>query len=174
MKLPKTVEEAHVLDAKNDNTLWADAISKEMENVRVAFKVLSDRKSVPIGYQFVRCHMVFNIKMEDFRRKSRLVAGGNMTKAPATIAYANVVLRETVKIALMIAALNNLEVMLGDILNIYVQAPVTEMMLTMLVPEFSKGARRSAVIVRALYGLKSPGAAFQSHFAKCMEYLGHW
>ena len=50
---PKTVEEALALDAKNGNTLWADAISKKMENVRVAFKVLPDGKSVSIGDQFV-------------------------------------------------------------------------------------------------------------------------
>ena len=53
IELPKTVEQALALDAKNGNTLWADAISKEMENVRVAFKVLPDGKSVPIGHQFV-------------------------------------------------------------------------------------------------------------------------
>ena len=53
IELPKTVEEALTLDAKNGNTLWADAISKEMENARVAFEVLPDGKSVPIGHQFV-------------------------------------------------------------------------------------------------------------------------
>ena len=31
--LPKTVEQALALDAKNDNAFWADAISKEMEKV---------------------------------------------------------------------------------------------------------------------------------------------
>ena len=53
IELPKTVEKALALDAKNCNTLWADAISKEKENVRVTFKVLPDGKSVPIGYQFI-------------------------------------------------------------------------------------------------------------------------
>ena len=67
IELPQTVEQAYALDAKNGNTLWADAISKEMVNVRVAFEVLPDGKSVPIGHQFVRCHMVFDIKMEDFQ-----------------------------------------------------------------------------------------------------------
>ena len=38
-------------------------------------------------------------------------------------------------------------------------------------PEFSKGARKTAVIVIALYGLKSAGVAFRSHLAKCMESL---
>ena len=69
--------------------------------------------------------MVFNIEMEGLRQKARLVAGGHMTKAPTTITYASVVLRERVKIALMIAALNDLEVKLGNTLNAYLQAPVT-------------------------------------------------
>ena len=43
----------------------------------------------------------------------------------------------------------------------------------MLGPEFSKDARRSALIVRGLYGLKSAGAAFQRHLARCMESLGY-
>ena len=54
--------------------------------------------------------MVFDIKMEDFKQKARLVAGGHMTEALATIMYASIVLRETVRIALMIATLSDLEV----------------------------------------------------------------
>ena len=149
------MEEALTLDTKNGNTIWADAISKAMENVRVAFKVLPDGKSVPIGHQFVQCHMVFYVKMENFRCKARLVTGGHMTEALATITYASIVSRETVRIALMIAALNDLEVKLGDILNAYVQAPVTEKVWTTLGPKFGKDARKSALIVRASYGLKS-------------------
>ena len=53
IELPNTVEQDLGLDAKNGNSLWADVISKEMDNVRVAFKVLPDGKSVPIGHQFV-------------------------------------------------------------------------------------------------------------------------
>ena len=61
--------------------------------------------------------MVFDIKMEDIRQKARLVAGRQMTKAPATITYTSIVSRETVRIAWMIATLNDLEVKLGNILN---------------------------------------------------------
>ena len=50
IELPKTMEQACALDAKNDNTIWVDAISKEMESVRVALKVLPDGKSVPTGH----------------------------------------------------------------------------------------------------------------------------
>ena len=48
----------------------------------------------------MNCHMVFDVKMEDFRRKARLVAGGHMTEAPPTVTYASVVSRETDRLAL--------------------------------------------------------------------------
>ena len=52
--------------------------------------------------------MIFNVKMGDFRHKVRLVGGGHMIKALATIKYASIVSRETVRITLMIAAYNDL------------------------------------------------------------------
>ena len=64
--------------------------------------------------------------MEDFRCKARLVTGCHMTESPATITYASVVLSKTVRIALMITTINDLEVKFGNILNVYVQATVTE------------------------------------------------
>ncbi len=118
--VPKTVRDAQELDRQNGNTLWVDAIAKEMKDVRKAFNILPDDKAVPIGYQKIPCHMIFDVKMEDFKRKARLVAGGHRTEAPATITYASIVSRETVRIALMLAALNDLQVKAGDVLNAYV------------------------------------------------------
>ena len=85
-----------------------------------------------------------------------------MTEAQPTIIYASVMTTKTVRIALMIASLNDLEVYSSDIFNAYLQA---------FVPE--KDARKTAVIVRALYDLKSAGATFRSHLARCMESLGY-
>ena len=110
--------------------------------------------------------------MEDFGRKARLVTG-HMTKAQATITYTSIVKRETIRICLMIAALNDLEVKSGNILNAYVQAPLTEKVWTTLGPEFGKDRGKTAVIVRALYGLKSVGVAFRSHLARCIKSLGY-
>ena len=49
-ELPKAVEQALVLDAKNGNTFWADAIIREMEHIRVTFKILLDGVKAPIGH----------------------------------------------------------------------------------------------------------------------------
>ena len=95
--LPKTVENALTLDAKNDDTFWADAIAKEMENARMALKIHSRWSKAPIGFWLVWCHMVLCIKMEDFRCKAQLVVGTHMTKAQATLMYTSIVVsRETV------------------------------------------------------------------------------
>jgi hypothetical protein len=128
---------------------------------------------VPIGSQKIPCHMIFDIKMEDFRRKVRLVAGGHMTKAPATITYASVVSRETFCIAHLMAALNDLNVKVGDVLNAYITAPITKKIWTVLGPEFGIDAGKSAIIVRALNGLKSASAAFCAHLASCMCQMGY-
>jgi hypothetical protein len=96
-----------------------------------------------------------------------------MTEAPPTITYASVVLRETVRLALTIAALNDLEVKVGDVLNAYITAPITKKVLTTLGPEFGPDSGKTAIIVRALYGLKSAGAAFCAHLASFMRLMGY-
>eukprot|EP01082_Thalassiosira_pseudonana_P005598 g5187.t1 g5187 contig19:120121-121928(-) len=136
IEMPKSVQEALELDKKNGNNLWGDAIKKEMQNVRNAFDILPDGTTAPIGYQQVRCHMIFDVKMEDFWRKARLVAGGHTTEAPPTLTYASVVSRETVRIALTMAALHGLPIMAAAVMNAYVTAPNKEKIWMTLGPEF--------------------------------------
>lgn len=172
-EIPKSVKRAYEIDIENGNSLWRDAIAKEMSNVRVAFNILDENQNVPPGYQFMDCHMVFDIKMDGFRRKARLVAGGHMTEAPAVMTYASVVSRETVRIALTIAALNDLEVKASDIQNAYLTAPCEEKIYTTLGPEFGEDKGKTAIIVRALYGLKSAGSSYWQHISDCMYSLNY-
>jgi hypothetical protein len=97
-----------------------------MNNARIALKVLNGEEAIPKTYQEIRCHMIFDVKMEDFHRKARFVAGGHTTDAPHMMDYAIVVSRESVRIALTLAALHDLDVMLGDIENAYLTAPIPE------------------------------------------------
>jgi hypothetical protein len=77
-----------------------------------------------------------------------------------------------VRLALTIASLNDFEVKVGDVLNAYIIAPVKEKVWTILGPEFGHDAGKSAIIVCALYGLKSAGAAFRAHLASFMRQMG--
>ena len=67
----------------------------------MTFKILSEGAKGPIGHKFVKYHVVFVIKVDDFRHEAELVVGGQTTKTPVTIMYAGVVSRETVHIALL-------------------------------------------------------------------------
>ena len=73
------------------------------------------------GFQEIKCHIVFDVKM-DFTRKARFVAGGHTTVPPNSLTYSSVVSRESVKIAFLIAALNGLDLMSCDIGNAYLNA----------------------------------------------------
>ena len=117
--------------------------------------------------------MVFDVKM-DFTRKARYVANGSKTPDLYTSNYAGVVSRETVRIALVYATLNNLKVMTGDIQNAYLQAPISERYYTTCGPEFGPDlVGCKAHIVRALYGCKSSGRDFRNHLRSCMDLLGY-
>jgi hypothetical protein len=83
-----------------------------------------------------------------------------MSKAPATLTYASVVSSETVRLALTVAAFNNIGVWAADVLNAYITAPCREKIWTTLGPEFELDKGKKALVVCALYGLKSSGAAF--------------
>lgn len=85
--------------------MWWETICKEMKNVRIAFEEYNGKIKDLIGYQEVKVHIVFDVKMrENFRVKARLVAGGHTTSTPASIATSLVVSRDSVWIALTIAA----------------------------------------------------------------------
>ena len=43
-------------------------------------------EQLPSGFQEIKCHMIFNVKIgETFCRKARLVVGGHTTETPATL-----------------------------------------------------------------------------------------
>ena len=173
IRIPKTVEEAKRLDRENGDTLWWDAICKEMKNVRIAFDEYDGEISNLVGYQKIDCHLIFDIKFgENFRRKARMVAGGHTTSTPSTLTYSSVVSRDSVRIALTIAALNGLKVLAADIENAYLTAPCREKIWTVAGPEFGSDAGKKMLIVRALYGLKTSGAAFRSFLAEHLHDMG--
>ena len=70
VEMPKKVKEAAKLYAKNGDTKWMDAILKEMTNVIVSFDILKDGEHAPIGHKQINCHLIYDVKMEDFRHKS--------------------------------------------------------------------------------------------------------
>jgi hypothetical protein len=172
IELPHSVEEAMAIDKRTGTTFWRDAIEKEMKNVLMAFEYPEDGKP-PVGYKKIRCHMIFDIK-STLTRKARMVAGGHLTDPPKDAVFSSVVTRDSVRIAFTIAALNDLEVLAGDVQNAYLNAPTKEKCWFIAGPEFGKDrCGTPVVIVRALYGLKSSGARWRDHMAATLRDAGY-
>ncbi len=57
IECPKTVEDALELYKHNGNTMWSK------------WDPVVDGIQPPNGYQFIRCHMIFNVNLEYFCQK---------------------------------------------------------------------------------------------------------
>ena len=123
-----------------------------MENIKVAFAILPEGSKPPPGYTLALGHLFFDVRMT-LERKARWVKDGHKTPEPNLCTFAGVVSRESVRIALTYAALNNLSICAADIQNTYLQAPSSEKYYIVCGPEFGlENAGRIALIIRALYG----------------------
>jgi hypothetical protein len=59
----------------------------EFMNVDMAFQDLKQNGKVLVGYEHIKWHMIFDIKVGCVKRKAQYVAGGHTTDAPAAMTY---------------------------------------------------------------------------------------
>jgi hypothetical protein len=82
--------------------------------------------------------------------------------------------QDSVRIAFLLAALNDLDIQAADIGNTDINADMCEMVCFTAGDEFgavNKG--KIVIIVEALYGLKSSGTAWWAHLAEVLHDLGY-
>jgi hypothetical protein len=129
IKVPTNTEEALEIDKETSTSFWRLAIEKEMLSVKQVFEFQPDDKPVSAGYKWIPLQMIFDVKI-DFTRKARLVAGGHLTDPPTTLTYSSVVSREIVRLAFLIASLNDLNILVADIGNAYINSMTKEKVYT--------------------------------------------
>ena len=88
-----------------------------------------------------------------------------MTQVPTYMSYPSIVSRETVRIGLLMAALNGLELLAGDIQNEFLKAPTKEKIFFCAGYKLKADKGRVFFVVRSLYGLKSSTLQFRKHLA---------
>ena len=81
--------------------------------------------------------------------------------------------RESVRIALLIASLNDIEILSAGIQNAYLHAKCQEKIWTRAGPEFGSDEGSVMIIADALYGLKSSVEAFRSLLANRLYEIGY-
>ena len=175
IQVPRSVKEAYKLDEVNGNTLWGDAIKKEIDQLMEfeTFKVEEKGEQLERkGYQFVPIHMTFDVKF-DLRRKARLVAGGNWTDPSDQDVYSGVVSIEAVRIALFLAELNGMPICAADVGNAFLHGVTKEKIYTKAGPEFGPDLEGKFLIVyKSLYGLKTSAARWHEALADTLVSLG--
>ena len=101
-----------------------------------------------------------------------MVSGGHTTKTPSLVTYSSVVSRDLVRIMLMVAALNGLDLQALNISNSYRTDPCREKIWTISRLYFGIYKGKVYIVVRALYGLKISGASFMAFLAERLDEMG--
>ena len=84
-------------------------------------------------------------------------SSSELTETHAALKYSSVVSRDSVRLVLLMAALNDVPLLAADIGNAYLNATCREKIYTTAGAEFGDLQGKVLIIERALYGLKSSG-----------------
>jgi hypothetical protein len=173
VEIPRSVKHALEFDAQAGNTLWTDAIKKEVASLLAldCFTFHSPDYKPSSDYQWTKLSMIFEIK-QDGRRKARLVAGGHMVDPMGVNSRSTVVKGISVRLLDLIAHRDNLPILCGDIGNAFITANCMEKIYTYAGPEFGEREGSLLVFKKALYGLRLLSRAFRTHFADFLRSLG--
>jgi hypothetical protein len=151
IRIPKDMREAKEIDEQNGDTQWQDATSNEMMQIMTALVEHEGNVEDLIGYQGITGHLILDLKLgENFRRKARYCADGHKTNTPKAMVYSSVVSRDSVRIILLIAALNDLEVLSADVQNAFLTAPNKEKIYLRTGPEFGINSNKIYIVTKAL------------------------
>ena len=110
--------------------------------------------------------------MGELSQEGLICGGRSYNRNPPALPYSSVVASDSVRITLLVAALNGLNIMTCDIQNAYLMAGCREKIWTIAGPEFRSEKGTHMIIHKALNGLKSCGAAFRAHFAETLYDIG--
>ena len=149
-----------IIDTSNGNTYWKDTIPTDTKAVRLTFRILHGEEVAPPTHQWIRCQIIFDIKMEYFCHNERYVSQVNMTDSSSTLTCTSVVSRESVRILLTLEALHNIEVNTTEIKNPYIKSPVLEYIWITLGPDFGADYDKKYIVTRSPYELIYSGTAF--------------
>ena len=173
--VPRNHDQAMDLDAKNNNTFWADSELLELSQI-IDYNTFRDQglhMPGPADHKKITVHFAYAVK-HDGRHKARLVAGGHLTETPLDSVYSSVATIRGIRMIMFLAELNGLQTWNTDIGNAYLESYTQEKIYIVAGKEFAcVGLEGHTLIVnRALYGLKSSGLRWHELFSDVMRQMG--
>ena len=125
------------LDRLNRNTKWQDALQLKIDQL-LKFETFLIYKKGQIdleNYTYVPLLMVFDVKF-DGQHKCWYIANGSVTDELGDDIYSGVMGIDSVRIALLLAQLNGLQVCAGNVSCAFLQSQCKEKIYTIAGPEF--------------------------------------
>ena len=109
----------------------------------------------------------------DLPRKTRYVDGGHLTDPTKYMTYESMISRDSVRLAFLIAKLNDLDILSGDIQNAYLNA-LTKETLSFYAGDYWRYDRGEVlIIIRDLYGLNYSALVWRHHLSEILyNHLG--
>jgi len=96
---------------------------------------------------------------------------GHCTDPPKSTTYSSVISQESVRVALFLAAHNNMDVCLTNI-GTYLTTPTMEQCYVVAGDKFRPELKSQLMkIIQALYSLQSAGVAFHAHLASILWHV---
>jgi hypothetical protein len=147
------------LDKEKGNTKWADSMQLEIKEL-YEYEFAKDRgileASDPTqkGYTKIRCHKTDAVK-HDGRHKPRFVAGAHLTNETEESVYNSVVSLQSLRIIILTAKLNRLELYQADVGSAYLETLTGELIHLIAVKEFAHLDMEGHVMIfhKVLYDL---------------------
>jgi len=103
----------------------------------------------------------------DFTRNAWFITWGHKTDPPTSLTYSSLVSQGSVRIAFLITALNDLDILSTDIGNACINIDTKEKVYFIAGDEIGPSRKgHPVVIIKVLYGLKTSRAACHAHFAE--------
>ena len=168
-RLPRSTKDAMSIDREANNTLWANAIAKEMDKI-TNFRVFKESTTTLDNHTRLRCMLIFDIKL-DGTHKACLVADGSDIPLYDD-AYSSVIAPEHIRLAFIVATLNNLDHDMIDLENAYLHAVTKELAYFILPSDFGPLGGKILIFHKALYGMRTSRACFHEALSVVLLSMG--
>ena len=140
VRVPFGIKQAMMLDKENGNTLWSDAMKKELEclNQWKVFRILEKGEEAPKGHKQIPHHFAFDVKFQGLRHRARLVAGGNWNILDNDETHSGAVGMDSVRIGFLLGELNQLKCCAADVSSACLHGLTREKVHFVAGPEFGE------------------------------------
>ena len=124
IELPWSAKHALELDKQNGDNKWANAMRKEIMQMIHEYKAfrVHDSDIPPEGYQKLRYHFVFDVKINGDVKAWWVMDRNLSPEMPREDCFASVVSTKAVRLGFILAQVQNLKCITGDVSNAFLAA----------------------------------------------------